>query len=184
MTSAILDPHPEPWTEEEFLDLGETGNRIELLDGNLIVSPAPSKRHQHISRRLANTLEIACQAFDLVVFEAVNVRLGTGRIVIPDVVVAETDDEGAVVEATELRLVSEIVSPGSAATDRLLKMQLYAVGRIPWYFLVEPDGSELTLRLFRLDGEHYVEEAVAKSGERLEISEPFHLALDPAALLR
>jgi len=133
---------------------------------------------------LANALEIAGRAGGLVVFEAVNVRLGTGRIVIPDVVVAETDDEGTVVDATELRLVSEIVSPGSAATDRLLKTQLYAVGRIPWYLLVEPDGSELTLRLFRLDGEHYVEEMVAKSGERLEVREPLHLVLDPGALLR
>ncbi|MER7167507.1 Uma2 family endonuclease [Micromonospora sp. NPDC000207] len=180
MTAAPLEPHVGLWTEAEYLAMDANANRIELLDGSLIVSPTPSKRYQRMSRLLANSLDAA--AGSLLVFEAVNVRLGLDRIVIPDIVVADTDDEATVVEAGEVALVAEIVSPGNAAADRVVKMQLYALARIPWYLLVEQDGDSHSLRLFRLDDRHYVEDQVAKAGEELVVTEPFRWRLDPAAL--
>ncbi|WBB72836.1 Uma2 family endonuclease [Micromonospora sp. WMMD1128] len=185
MSAAPWEPprsHVEPLTEADYFALGDNHDRIELLDGSLIVSPAPSKRHQLVSWNLVDSLRRAARPLGLLVFEAVNVRLGVDRIVIPDVVVADTDDEGAVVEAGEVKLICEIVSPGNAGADRVVKMQLYAVARIPWYLLVEQDGDSQLLRLHRLDGGHYVEDGVAKAGETLSVTEPFRWAMDPGDL--
>ncbi|MDG4834585.1 Uma2 family endonuclease [Solwaraspora sp. WMMD1047] len=184
MTDAVVE-HVGPWSEQEYLSLGETPNRTELIDGGLWVSPAPSKYHQQLSFLLMSTLHPAAQAVGLRAYEAVNVRLGNGRIVIPDLIVADTDPEGSVTEASEVVLVCEIVSPSNAATDRLLKTQFYASARIGWYLLVEPDQADFEsvgLRLFRLDGEHYIEHATAAKGETLSFDGPLTFEVNTGVL--
>jgi len=173
--------HAGPWSEDDYFAIGETSSRIELLDGSLIVSPAPSGPHQQMARRLANALESGADEAGLSVVEAVNVRLRQGRIVIPDVVVVP-DDAHTVFEGSDVVLVAEVVSPGNAASDRVLKMQLYALAAIPWYLLVQDAPPEL--KLFRLASGHYVEHATAREGDVLALIQPFPVELPVAHLIR
>lgn len=181
MTEAFQ--HVDPWTEDEYLALGETLDRVELFDGSLLVSPAPGPRHQAISGRLFMAILPAAEAVGLEVLETINLRLKRGRIPIPDlVIVGSIDFDEAVIDASAVSLVCEIVSPGNPATDRVLKMHYYAEAAIPWYLLIEQE-PELTLRLYRYDGGHYVEQSVGRIGQPLHLTEPVSVDLDPAVLL-
>ncbi|NYF55129.1 Uma2 family endonuclease [Micromonospora purpureochromogenes] len=181
MTAAVFD-HEGPWTDEEYLALGETQQRVELFDGSLHVTPAPTPRHQNISGELRAVLRQPAREARLRVLGAVNVRLRPGRIPIPDLVITgEIDFDQVNIEAHDVRLVCEIISPSNAATDKVLKMHYYATAGIEWYLLVEQENA--TLHLYRRQGRHYVEQSVAKVGETLELTDPVRATIRPEELL-
>jgi Uma2 family endonuclease len=133
-----------------------------------------------------SVLDVAANAVGLSAYEATNVRLGTDRIVFPDLVVmVDADPEAIVTDASEVVLVCEIVAPGNAADDRVSKMRLNAAAAIGYYLLVERDAANgLKLQLFRLDGTHYVEAATVHHGETLTSDDPFRFEIDTRTLLR
>jgi Uma2 family endonuclease len=98
------------------------------------------------------------------------------------VVVEPIDPLEPVIDASAVRLVAEIVSPSNAATDRVLKTHYYADAGIPWYLLVEPDDGTITLRLFALDGDHYVPAGTGRPGAPLALTGPVVVTIDPADL--
>ncbi|MER7890479.1 Uma2 family endonuclease [Micromonospora sp. NPDC094482] len=181
MTAAVFG-HDGPWTEEEYLALGETQQRVELFDGSLHATPAPTPRHQNISGELRAALRTPVREAGLHVLEAVNVRLRPGRIPIPDLVITgPIDFDELNVEAADVRLVCEIISPSNAATDKVLKMHYYAAAGIAWYLLVEQESG--TLHLYRRRGSHYTEQSVTRPGDVLVLTEPVKAAIRPEELL-
>ena len=181
MTAAYAE-HVGPWTEEDYLALTDLTSRVELFDGSLYVTPAPTPQHQMISSELYVALRPGAELAGLHVLEAVNVRLRHGRMPIPDLVITEDIDyRDPVVPCDAVRLACEIVSPSNAATDRVLKMHYYAAAGIPWYLLVEQETG--ALHLYQLHGRQYREYATAKPGTVLTLTDPVTAAIDTAALL-
>jgi Uma2 family endonuclease len=179
---AILDHDPLPWTEEEYFALGETPQRIELFDGSLYVSPAPSLRHQTISSLLSSALARPARVAEMRVFLAVNVRLRVSRVLIPDLVMASvTGSDGEVLATEEIFLVGEILSPSNATIDRVTKMHYYAEAGIGWYLLVDPDGP--TMNLFRLVDGKYVVHAAGAPRIPMQFPEPLSVEVDPQFLV-
>jgi Uma2 family endonuclease len=181
--SVDLLEHPEPWSEDEYFALGVTVSRVELVDGSLWVSPAPSKRHQRIVFLLVKALDAAAEQCGLLALNDVNLRLASGRVLEPDLVVADTDEVGNTVEAGEAKMVVEVVSPSNAGTDRLLKPQLYAEAGIGWYLRVEQPPESVELHLHELRGKSYVPVSVTGPGGTLASDEPFPFRIDVASLL-
>jgi Uma2 family endonuclease len=181
MTSAIFG-HRLPITEEEFLALGETADRIELFDWNLYVTPAPTPRHQYISSEMMMALRPAARKAGLIVHEAVNVRLRQGRIPIPDLTITDVIDfDDPVIDAGSVKLVCEIVPPSNAAADKVLKMHYYAAAGIPWYLLVEQDTG--ALHLYELVGDKHTEHSVTRPGQVLHLTAPVDATIAPEELL-
>jgi Uma2 family endonuclease len=181
---SVAASHSGPWTEGDLATLPDDGQRYELLEGVLLVSPSPSGRHQLVSLELAQQLKAACPP-GLVVVEALGVRLPADTVFIPDVIVADRGAvlgaHGGIVDVGAARLVSEIVSPSSRTSDRLTKPALLAEAGLPFYWRVELD-SEPTVFLYRLEKGGYVEYGRSRPGEPLVAGEPFPVTLDVAAL--
>src|SRR5689334_21445591 len=70
------------------LNSRDDGGRYELIDGSLIVSPAPSAQHQWIGDRLRRFLEDAAPE-ELMVVTGTGLLLDSRPGVIPDVMVVE-----------------------------------------------------------------------------------------------
>jgi Uma2 family endonuclease len=169
-------------TEAEFLALEGASDRVELFDGSLYVTPAPTPRHQYISSELMVALRPAARKAGLFVHEAVNVRLRPGRIPIPDLAITGSIDfDDPVVDATSVALVCEIVSPANASNDKVVKMRYYATAGIPWYLVVEQETG--ALHLYELVGDTYTERVVAHAGDVLTLTEPVEAVIAPADLL-
>lgn len=175
----VVDPYARdrPWTEQDWLELPESSD-VELVDGVLVMSPHPANRHQRLTLRIAALLDTAAPT-GWVVLPEPNVRLDVDRVVIPDVVILSRAEMDTIVnDAADVALVIEIVSPGHAAYERLLKPRLYAEAGIRWYVRVEP--TALTAHVHELRGGAYVETA---SDHVVELTEPFPVRIDVPGLL-
>src|SRR5207248_3497696 len=76
-------------TARQFLELGEDppGVRLELVNGEVAVSPSPTPRHSHIDRKLGTLLDNYVTAQDLgLIFGDVDTIFGENDVRRPDLI--------------------------------------------------------------------------------------------------
>lgn len=183
--SDTLAGHAGPWTEQDYLALPDSRSRIELLDGALLVSPAPAGLHQLLVRRISFAIESAAPA-GLGVLDAINVRVGANRILIPDIVVLrDACVDKTVFEAADVLMVVEVASPSRPGIDRITKPAAYGKAGIPYYLLVESsDGTVVSMVYALTPTGVYVESARSDPKGLLELRQPFPLSIDLADIRR
>src|SRR3972149_3247942 len=131
---------------EDYARIPPDGNRYELLEGDLHVTPAPSPLHQWVSKRLQRQLEAYFEARHLGrVFNApIDVILTPEDAFQPDIVVV-IDPALITTRAIEgpPALVVEILSESTAAYDRLTKSRRYAALGVPHFWIVDITNTTL-----------------------------------------
>ena len=149
----------------------DDGRRRELIDGTLIVNPAPRTLHQRVSARLMVLLANACPPELEVLAAPLDYKVSDHTMLIPDLTVARKSDYGLLrLEKTPL-LVIEIRSPSTARLDLGTKRLTYEAAGVPSYWIVDPDEpSVLVLEL--VDGA-YVERALAVGTDEFNATAPF-----------
>lgn len=163
--SATVCEKPAPYgdsgkmTHEDFAKLpAETGYILQLIDGMLIREPTPTYRHQRVSRRLQ---QILIAYFDKIdpqgeVFNApLDVYLNDYTVVQPDLFFLPGTQPAQNDPVDSLpSLVVEILSPSTARTDRIKKLNSYQKAGVAHYWIVDP--MDCLIECYKLEGDHYV----------------------------
>lgn len=130
------------WTYSDYARFPDDGNRYEVVDGEVLVTPAPSPMHQHVLFTLGIALRAYTETEGLgVVLPDVDLLFSPGQFLRPDLVfVPESSRAGITNRGVEQPpgLVVEILSPTSGAIDRVKKPLRYGDFGVPEYWVVDP----------------------------------------------
>ena len=164
-------PNPAiKFTYEDYLNAPED-ERYELLDGALVMAPAPGERHQSVSIRLGSKLfqfvdenrlgEVYHAPFDVV--------LSDTDVVQPDLLFV-SNARAHIITPANIQggpdLVVEILSPSTAERDKTFKRALYAEYGVGEYWMVDTDARTITVLLLGERG--FAVEGIYGEGATLE----------------
>ena len=178
-------PLSGPLTVDDVWAIPDDGHRYELIEGALIVTPAPGASHQTCVLEIAVLLRAAAPAEYLVLLAPFDWVAAPDTLLQPDVLVARRADVAATGGKRLERapaLVVEVASPSTRMVDRGTKRLAFQAAGVPVYWIVDPDRPSLTV--LRLVAGEYEEEATVQGDERFEATEPFPVAGVPSELRR
>jgi Uma2 family endonuclease len=180
VTSAL--PLSRPLTYDDLQAMpDDDGHRYELIDGVLIVTPAPMTRHQVAVGNLHLALRESCPAVLAVFLAPFDVVLSDTTVLQPDLVVARRSDVTERNLPAPPVLAVEILSPSTRRIDLGTKLLALEDAGVPTYWVVDPDEPSLTV--FELDGATYRQVGRVVGDEAWETTRPHPVRIVPALLV-
>lgn len=181
MTSVI--PHGRPFTVDDLEGFPDDGNRYELIDGMLHVSPAPVPLHQVVLSELHFVLRLACPSDLLVLVAPLDVQPDQTTSLQPDVLVARPADFGPKNLPVAPLLAVEVLSPSTRLYDLNTKLSAYETMGVVSYWILDPSGSGSLVAL-ELDAAGRYQEVTRVAGDaEFAATRPFPVTVVPARLL-
>jgi Uma2 family endonuclease len=144
-------------TYDDFLLFPDDGMRHEIIEGEHLVTPSPSRRHQDLVGRLHLALGnflTARQDLGQVYLAPFDVVLSRWDVVEPDLLLVAADQLDIVTEENvqgSPALVVEVVSPGTRKRDEQTKRRLFERTAVREYWLVDPELD--VVKVFRRAGD-------------------------------
>lgn len=180
-TVPVMPRATDDWTVDDLAQLPDDGLRYELVDGTLIVSPAPRPIHQRVVFRLGRVLDDYCPP-DLEVFVApLDWKPDRRNCLDPDVLVVAKDDIGEEYISRPLKLAVEVMSASSRLRDTTLKFAKYAEGGVESYWIVDPSGPSIVA--YELIEDAFVEVARGSGHEAVSLVRPYSVTVTPSDLV-
>ena len=147
--AGMLEKQAKRWTYEEYYRLDDD-QRYEIIDGNLLMAPAPDTWHQDWSRELSMLLVTHVKRHKLgkVFVAPVDVVLDAQNTVQPDLVFISSDNLGIIKRRAIFgrpNLLVELISPSSVRRDRYDKKELYARFGVKEYWIGDPANKSLEI---------------------------------------
>ncbi|MCY4025627.1 MAG: Uma2 family endonuclease [Acidobacteria bacterium] len=148
---------PIKFTYEEYRT-APADKRYELLDGDLVMGPAPNLKHQEVQSRLGRRLAqfVEERGLGKLFFAPCDVVLSDTDVVQPDLLFVSRERDHLLSGGENVRgapdLVVEILSPATAERDRGYKRVLYARHGVAEYWLIDPTAETVWVHRLR-DGE-------------------------------
>ena len=181
MTSVTSLPQSRPLTADDLATMPDDGHRYELIDGALIVTPAPARRHQRMVGELHLLLRASCPPELEVLLAPYDVRLADDTVLQPDLLVARRADTTERNLPLAPLLAVEVLSPSTRHIDLSLKRARYEAAGCASYWVLDPASPSLVA--WELRGREYVEVARVNGVESFDAERPFQLHLVPSLLL-
>ena len=146
----------------------EDNVRREIIDGELLVPPSATARHQRVVGRMYMVLESWAREHGGEAFVSpLDTQFTEEDVVQPDVLYIAPDhlDPAIARPIRDLDLVVKVSSPSTTRIDLGRKRELYEQHRIPEYWFVDLDADRI--EIYRLQGEGYGDPLFVRRGDRL-----------------